>query len=192
MSINAVAFPGSADPPADDETTLVRAAQIDPAAFGELHRRYETRVARYVRSRVDSNEDADDLTQQVFMRALDALPRYRDRKLPFAAWLFAIARNLVSDFHRGRRSSVPFDLLPEALHPDSSQDPEALSLQREAVDRLRVLLLALPKDRRELLALYFGGGLSLRESAAVLGKSYSTVQRQLSDTLATLKEEYGD
>src|SRR5688500_13466750 len=76
-----------------DERAVVRAVRHAPAAFGALYDRYYARIWRYLRARLGSDDDAADLTQQVFLQALDALPRYQERGLPFAAWLFRIARN---------------------------------------------------------------------------------------------------
>src|SRR5438270_7946671 len=92
--------------PERDEAALVRAAQDDPAAFGALYEAHVDRVYAYFRSRTENIQDATDLTQQAFLQALDALPRYRPGKVPFAAWLFRIARNLAINFHRRRRPAV--------------------------------------------------------------------------------------
>ncbi|MDQ2741914.1 MAG: sigma-70 family RNA polymerase sigma factor, partial [Chloroflexota bacterium] len=82
------------------EAALVRIVQTDPDAFGELCVRYSGRLYSYLRARTQSDEDAADLTQQVFVKAFNALPRYRERGLPFGAWLFRIARNLLIDVQR--------------------------------------------------------------------------------------------
>src|SRR5579871_5544010 len=121
---------------ADDESALVAAAQADPAAFDALYRRYLARVYRYLRAQVGSDEDAADLTQHVFLRALDALPRYRPRGAPFAAWLFRIARHAATDAYRRKRSTIAWDALPETLQPAGEQDPEAQVLRLEALARL--------------------------------------------------------
>src|ERR671925_685301 len=136
-----------------DESALVLAAQAEPAAFGALYHRYVTRVYRYLRVRTASEDDAADLTQQVFLQALDALPAYRARGVPFAAWLFRIARNAVTDYHRRRRTTVAWDRLPEALRRIDAGDPETAVLRREALARLRFLLVQLDAEKRELLAL---------------------------------------
>ncbi len=75
-----------------DDQALVRAAQADVAQFNALYHLYVERVHRYMLARTHNAEDAADLTQQVFLQALDALPRYRDRGVPFAAWVFRIAQ----------------------------------------------------------------------------------------------------
>lgn len=174
------------------EAALIRAARADIWAFGELYQRYEARVYRYVRARTDSEEDAADLTQQVFLQALEAFPKYQERGLPFAAWLFRIARNVAIDASRRRRSTLQWDLLPEALHPVSDEDPEAAVLRREAHTRLRAMLADLDAERRELIELRFVARLTLAEIGSVVGKSEEAVRKQLRRTLQGLKERYGE
>ncbi|HEX5503533.1 MAG TPA: sigma-70 family RNA polymerase sigma factor [Thermomicrobiales bacterium] len=174
----------------DEEAALVRAARAEPAAFGALYQRYLPRVYGYLRARAASDDDAADLTQQVFLRALEALPAYRERGLPFAAWLFRIARNAATDAHRRRRATVPWDALPAALQPAASDDPEAGALRREALGQLGAALAALDPDKRELLALRFAARLTAREIAAVVGKSEGATKKQLARTLHALKEHY--
>ena len=193
MSEAAAMLRDSGETSAQDETALVRAAQADPTAFIALYHRYLDRIYAYLRARVASDEDAADLTQQVFLQALDALPRYRGRRGDsFAAWLFRIARNAAIDFHRRRRVTVAWDLLPEALQPIVTRDLDAHILRREAVARLRALFAALDAETRELLVLRFTGGLSIAEIAAVVGKSEAATQKKLFRTIQALKERYHD
>lgn len=175
-----------------DDAAVVRAAQRDPAAFAPLYVRYHPRVYRYLRLRTATGEEAADLTQQVFLQALDALPGYRERGLPFAAWLFRIARNVATDAHRRRRPALDWDLLPERLHATSDDDPEAALLGRERVERLRGKLATLDSDKRELLGLRFAAGLSSREIAPVVGKSEAAVKKQLTRIIQQLREQYRD
>ena len=174
-----------------DEAALVEAARTQPQAFAALYQRYLTRIYRYLRTRADSEEDAADLTQQVFLNALDALATYHERGLPFAAWLFRIARNVATDYHR-RRPTVTWDLVPEALQATGDGGPEAALLQQEALTRLRSVLARLDAEKRELLALRFAAGLTAPEMAAVVGKSEAAVRKQLARTLHALKERYHD
>lgn len=173
-----------------DEAALVAAAQADPSAFDALYRRYLARVYRYLRAHVGSDDEAADLTQHVFLKALDALPRYRPRGSPFAAWLFQIARRVATDAYRRRRPTVAWDALPEALHPLAEQEPEATILRLEALARLETLLARLDARKRELLALRFAAGLSAPEIAKVVGKRPDAVKKQLSRTIQMLKEQY--
>ena len=173
-----------------DEAPLIAAAQADPAAFDALYRRYLARVYRYLRAHVGSDDEAADLTQQVFLKALDALPRFRLRGPPFAAWLFQIAHHTVTDAYRRRRPTVAWETLPEALHPLAEQEPEAATLRLEALAHLGALLAQLDAPKRELLALRFAAGLTAPEIAKVVGKSPDAVKKQLSRTIHMLKEQY--
>lgn len=170
------------------ERFLIRAAQDDPTLFGSLYEHYRDPVYRYLRSRT---ETAEDLLQQVFLRALDALPLYDPDRSPFVAWLLGISRNASIDAHRRRRATVTWDLVPEGLRAGGSE-VEAEVLRREDRSRLGRLFAALPADKRELLVLRFVAGLTVREIAALLGKSEAATKKQLFRTLKTLKEQYHD
>ena len=184
-------LPETSQDTAPDEAALVRAAQVDPTAFDALYRRYLEPVYRYVRAQVPHLEDAADLTQQIFLQALDALPTYQARGLPFAAWLFRIARNAVIDSYRRRKGGgVPLSLLPEDLHPITSDDPLTMVVDREREQRLHDLVGALPPHKRELLMLRFAGQLSSTEIALVVRRSPAAVQKQLTRILLELKGHY--
>jgi RNA polymerase sigma-70 factor (ECF subfamily) len=191
-----IAIPREEDAPpreaGPEEAALVRAAQENAAAFGPLYERYRDRIYAYLRTRTREAEDAADLTQQVFLQALAALPRYRVGRVPFAAWLVRIAHNTAATYHKRHRQTVPWDLLPEALHPQAGEELEAHAARREALDRLETVLRACPPATREILALHFAARLTVAETAAVVGKSEAAVKKQLSRTIRTLKEQYHD
>src|SRR5437763_17100867 len=88
------------------EAPLIAAVQHDPAAFTQIYHLYLDRVYHYLRVRTPTPADAEDLTQQVFLRAWEALPGYQARGVPFAAWLFRIAHNLAADHARRARPSA--------------------------------------------------------------------------------------
>lgn len=173
-----------------DEAWLIVRLHEDPDVFGVLYERYRPRIYGYLRARTVRQEDASDLTREVFIRALEALPNYETRGLPFAAWLFRIARNMLIDLHRRQKTDVPWDFLPEALHPATAWEPERSTLGREDVDRLRFLLSHLQPDKRELILLRFVAGLTTREIAAIVGKREGAVRKQIERTLSALKENY--
>src|SRR5215469_1548083 len=132
----------AASPPARDEqgptdADLVGAAQADPRAFAALYDRYRDRIYWYLLTRTSTLEDADDLLQLVFLKALDALGQYRPARGPFAAWLFGIARHSVATFHTRRPPTVAWDLVPEVLLPLDEHDLEAQLVRREDLGRLR-------------------------------------------------------
>ncbi|HZU14891.1 MAG TPA: sigma-70 family RNA polymerase sigma factor [Chloroflexota bacterium] len=173
----------------DDEALLIREAQRDRAAFAPLYERHADRVYAYLRSRTARDEDAADLTQQVFLQAMDALPRYKPRGTPFIAWLLRIARNAAINFHRRQRHAMAWDLVPPALQPSGGEDHMVRLEQREVLERL---FRDLDDMSREILILRFGAGLSTAEIASVLGKSEAATRMRLLRTLRTLKEHYDD
>jgi len=176
----------------NDEAALIHDARQHPAAFGPLYDRYVDRIYAYLWARTSSAEDAADLTQHVFTQALDALPRYRAGRVPFAAWLFRIARNAATDWRRRQRATVAWDLVPDALHPRAPDDLEAGVLRREALTHLRALLAALDAETRDALILRFTAGLTLAEVGAVIGKSEEATRKKIARALHALKEQYHD
>lgn len=173
----------------DAELALIEAARADPAHFGTLYQTYYTRIYQYLRTRVKSNEDAADLTQQVFLKALAALPGYQPRQVPFAAWLVCIARNTAIDLSRRKVCTVSWDFLPALMQP-LGQDPAEIAVQREEFVRLGQLINELDPYKRELLALRFAAGLNAAQIAAVVGKSHASVQKHLKRTLHIMKENF--
>jgi RNA polymerase sigma-70 factor, ECF subfamily len=173
----------------EDEAALIRAAQLDRAAFGALYERHVDRVYGYLRSRTQSDDDAADLTQQVFLQALDAIPRYEDRGIAFVAWLMRIARNAAVSFHGRRRQTTAWDLLPPALGPATDGDLAAYVARGDTLQRL---FAGLDPQTRELLILRFGAQLTVAEIAAVVGTSQAAIRMRLIRTLRNLRENYHD
>ena len=133
-----------------DDAVLVRAARQDLVAFAALYRRYVTPIYRYLYSRVGNVADAEDLTAQTFVAALEGLPGYHERG-NFAAWLFTIAHNKAADHHRQQRPQLPLD---EALDsPRHGENPLASMMRKEALQRLSALVAGLEEDKQELLRL---------------------------------------
>jgi RNA polymerase sigma-70 factor (ECF subfamily) len=169
---------------------IERARSGDRGAFAELYRRHLRRVFHYLLTYTDTVDDAADLTQHVFLRALEALPRYRQQGMPFSAWLFRIARNAATDTYRRQRKTLPWEHLPVAWEPFTDEDPESLTLRLEVLNRLRLLVAQLSPQKQEMLYLRFAGELTAAEIGAVVGKSEAAVQRQLSRMIQRLKEQY--
>jgi len=173
----------------EPEETLVERAQEDPEAFGVLYERYVDQIYQYVFYRTGDRYDAEDLTAKTFYKALANLDRYRYRGLPFSAWLYRIAHNLVANWHRDRkrRTGIPLDELANvgrgrdsALElVESSERAEAL---REALERL-------PEDRQELLVLKYSTELSNKEIGEVIGRTEGAVKALYHRTLAALRKD---
>jgi RNA polymerase sigma-70 factor (ECF subfamily) len=172
------------------EVQLIEAAKANPQDFAPLYEAYAQQVYRYMRTRVRSDEDAADLTQQTFLHALHALPRYQMRGIPFAAWLFRIAQYTIRQKQRKERITVSWDLLPEEMHPNDECDPEGSLLYSERLIRVSELISKLNTSKRELLALRFAAELSSSEIAVVLNKKQAAVKKQLTRILQSLKEGY--
>lgn len=179
-------------PETASDAEIVHAAQLDPAAFAILYTRYRVRIYRYLRLRTGSDDEAADLTQHVFLKAIDALPGYQERGTPFAAWLFRIAHNAAANSHRGRGRTVTLDNAPDSIWRTDTDNPEAIAIQNERLADLRKLYGQLDNGKQELLALRFGAGLSSREIAPIVGRSEAAVKKQLTRIIHTLRERYGD
>jgi RNA polymerase sigma-70 factor (ECF subfamily) len=169
------------------DSKLVHRAKEDILAFADLYRRHHGRVFSYLRLRSGSDDEAADLTHQVFLKALDGLPRYQERGIPFIAWLLRMARNTATDAARNRHGE-DCDLIPE-VHCDEYANPESAVIERERLERLRNVIATLDQDKRDLLALRFTGGLSAREIGLVVGKSEEATKKQISRTLNFLRQQ---
>lgn len=170
------------------DAELIDLAREDPVAFAEIYRRHMIHVYRYLMTRTGSEGDAADLTQHVFARAFEALPRYQNRGTPVIAWLLRIARNAAHDTYRRQQRTIPWEHLPEELQPHVAVTPEGEAVRREQINQLRILVSQLDADKRELLALRFAGGLTSREIAAVVGRNEGAVKRELSRIIQRLRE----
>ena len=176
----------------DDEAVerLVEAARAgDPEAFGSLFDHYHGPVHRYVAARVGRPSDAEDLTQLVFVKALEALPRYESRGVPFGGWLFRLARNAVIDFVRTSHEHA--DLAKSADRAAHDAGPDELAVIRQEIDAVGAALARLTEDQRDAIALRFFAGLSAREAAEVMGKQEGTVRGLQFRALAALRRELG-
>jgi RNA polymerase sigma-70 factor (ECF subfamily) len=176
-----------------DEADVLAAAAGDQGAFTRLYNRHVPAVYRYLRARVATQEDAADLTQQVFLRAYRRLPEYRPSPSGFGAWLFRIARNAAIDASRRNRQAIPLDAVPEWLVPHAAgAGPEGAAVSAEAVACVRSVIARLGRQKQELLALRFAAGLSSRQIAAVVGKNEPAVKKQLWRLVQQLREELED
>ena len=171
--------------PPTDETSLVRQAATDADAFAELYRRHVTRVYRYHMAHTGNVKDAEDLTSQTFMAALEGIRTYRGTG-SFAAWLMGIASRKRALFFRGRRPEVPLDAANYIPSPGLSTDKAAL--QRLQLERVHQALKVIRPERAEAIILCYFGGLSNQEAGRVLRKSEAAVKMLVSRGLQDLRE----
>jgi RNA polymerase sigma-70 factor (ECF subfamily) len=169
-----------------DTSNLIAEAKRNPAAFAPLYDRYIQSIYRYIYSRVTNAQEAEDLTAQTFLKALEALPRYRDRGY-FAAWLFSIARNQLMDHFRQRKreSNLPI------AEGEAIDDPDLIGqvIQSQKVKYLSSLLTDLDDDEQELIRLRYLAELKFSEIAVLLGKKEDAVKKALYRLLARLENQ---
>src|SRR5437016_8067938 len=116
------------------ERLVQQAKNGDADAFGEIFDHYHEPIYRYVASRVQRPSDAEDLTQSVFVKALEALPRYEVRGIPFGGWLFRLARNAVIDFVRTNRQHA--DIADAVERSDNGTSPDEIVATRQWIEAL--------------------------------------------------------
>jgi RNA polymerase sigma-70 factor (ECF subfamily) len=176
----------------DDETLdrLVAEAQGgNPEAFGRIFDAYVGPIHRFIASRVNRPSDAEDLTQLVFVKALEALPRYEARGIPFGGWLFRLARNAIIDQVRTRRDHL--SLVAAVTRATEDAGPEAMAFLREELDRVAKAMTELTDDQREVIELRFFAGLTVSETAEVMGRQDGTVRGLQFRALAALRRSLG-
>ncbi len=160
----------------EPEDKLVERAKEDPKAFGVLYERYVDQIYQYIFYRTGNRYDAEDLTARTFYKALANLNGYRHKGLPFSAWLYRIAHNLLANWHRDRQRRKAIRLDTVVLTGKEGETAEDLVESRERVEFLREAIARLAPDRQELLILKYVTGLSNREIGKVLGRSEGAVK----------------
>jgi len=172
-----------------DEAVLVELAKTDPQAFGALYERHVDRIYAYIYYRIGNAEDAEDLTARTFYQALDNIQRYVERGVPFAAWLYRIAHNLIANYHRtrGRWKVTSLEDLEVSAEPSNRPDRAA-----ESNERYRALLSAIrrqPEERQRLLIMKFADRLSNQEIGRLMGRTESSIKSLYFRTLKSLKAD---
>jgi RNA polymerase sigma-70 factor (ECF subfamily) len=167
---------------------LVNEAQAGDAwAFGRLFDHFHLPIYRFVASRVRRPSDAEDLTQIVFVKALEALPRYESRGIPFGGWLFRLARNTVIDFVRTSHEHA--DLAQSVERAGMEAGPDELAVTRQEIDAVGTAMSTLTDEQRDAIALRFFAGLSASEAGAVMGKQEGTVRGLQFRAIAALRRQ---
>jgi RNA polymerase sigma-70 factor (ECF subfamily) len=172
-----------------DDMALAQLAGSDAGAFGELYARHVRRIYNYIYYRTGNHHDAEDLTARVFQRALKHVGTFEDKGVPFTAWLYRIAHNLVANWHRdrSRRPVVPLDqhvaVSEIAIHPEV----EAIANEEQGI--LLEAVRELPDDRQQLLILKFVERMSNAQIGEVMGRTEGAIKSLYHRTLNTLREE---
>ena len=165
---------------------VARATAGDTEAFGQIYDLFLDRVYRYVYYRLGNVGDAEDITEQVFLNAWQAVRRYRDKGSPFIAWLLRIAQNAIIDYRRTRKQNSALDegTVDQALWAD----PVAVADLRCTQGELRRAILRLKPEQQQVIIMRLIDDLSYAEVAAALGKSEGAVRVIQHRALAALRE----
>jgi RNA polymerase sigma-70 factor, ECF subfamily len=159
---------------AGERTLVQRATAGDREAFAELYDRFVERIYRYIYYKIGCKADAQDLTAQVFLKALEAIGNYRWTGRPFDAWLYRIAHNAIVDYYRTRRETWPLDEMTAGEEPRDQLDQ--VTRQQWTVEVLQRALLHLTDQQQEVVILRFLEGYSVGEVAQVMGRKPGAIR----------------
>lgn len=169
----------------DEQSLAQRVKQGDKEAFTQLYETHFDRIYRYVTLRVRNKAEAEDMTQQVFVKAFESAPSFEWKGIPLSAWLFRIAHNLVVDYIR-REKKQPTVSLDESLTVSDS-NPQLEVERRLDIERLVSAIKRLTEAQREVIGLRFAGGLSIAEVARVMAKSEGAVKALQHSAIVALR-----
>jgi len=167
-----------------------KAVNGDLEAFGELYQENVQKIYNYIYYRTGDRSDAEDLTARVFQRALRHIGNYQKKDVPFSAWLYRIAHNLVANFFRDtkRRREIPID--EQEYNLPQSEHLESHVIRNEQLDELMVNIRKLPADRQLIIILKFIDDMPNAEIAKILGRSEGAVKSLYHRTLLELRDAY--
>ncbi|HEX7456167.1 MAG TPA: RNA polymerase sigma factor [Candidatus Nanoarchaeia archaeon] len=178
---------GHRKPSSASLNTLIASAQNgNTEAFGEIYDQYIERVYRFVYFKVGRKEIAEDLTQDIFMKALENLGKYRNEG-SFDAWIFAISRNTVIDYYRTKKGEISLDLIREPHAVDNTQHLEI----KEEFERVFKVLQDLSEAEQEVIILHSIEQYSFSEIAGITDRNEEYLRVLKHRALKKLKEELG-
>ncbi len=170
-----------------EDKVLVEKAKKDREAFEALYDKYISKVYTYAYYRTGNVEDAEDITESVFLHAFLNLDRYRHMGLPFSSWLMRIAHNLIANWYRDRSKKTTVSLEYAEHITDTARSPEEHAEAREVQEMVWRMLETLSEERRQALILRYAGGLKHREIGEIMGKSPVAVKVLIHRSLSTLQ-----
>ena len=173
----------------NDENAVTLACRGNPEAFSFLYEKNVTRIYNYIFYRIGSASDAEDITSRVFFRAFGHINSYVEKGVPFSAWLYRIAHNLIANWHRDnlRRKEVPLEDHLEM--PQKADQPEKLLEKNQETELLMRGIRRLSPDRQQLILLKYLEDLSNAEIAQIMGRSEGAIKSLYHRALIMLREE---
>jgi RNA polymerase sigma-70 factor (ECF subfamily) len=175
------------DVPRDDERELVERAKRDPRQFGALYDRHFQQIYRFVYSRVREQTAAEDVTSEIFMKALKAVPRYQDTGRPFSAWLYQIAVNAIADRYRTLRPTQPLEDFHDLSVAEKPLEEQAA--HRDEIRRIWALVEVLPVQQKTALVLKFQEDMKIEDIAVAMGKSPGAVKLLIHRGVSRLRQD---
>jgi RNA polymerase sigma-70 factor (ECF subfamily) len=170
----------------EEERLQILAAQRDRAAFAPLYERYVDQIYGYAHMLTKDREKAEDVTAATFAKALEELPRFQWRGVPYSAWLYRVAANMVA-----REKRRPGWIELEQHHAADTPDPADIAVEMDRDADVRAAVAALPADQRQAVLMRFGGEMRNREIAEVMGRSEGAVKLLTFRALTALRRRLG-
>ncbi len=169
----------------DEQSLVRRAQQQDSEAFAQLYENYFDKIYRYVVLKIGNKIEAEDVTQQVFVKALRSISLFKWRGWPFSAWLYRIAHNQTVDYLRKKaRQAVPLDVSRAV----SDSNPEMAAQRKMDIEQLLLATKQLTKAQQEVISLRFTSELSTAEVAKIMGKSQGAVKALQHSAIVALRK----
>jgi len=186
MSINDQEHPDTSTP--EDQLILLAGAG-DNQAFSLLYERYVTKIFNYIYYRTGNIPEAEDLTERVFYRALGHISSYKNMGLPFSAWLYRIAHNLVANWHRDNARRKEYPLEDHVNLPFRGDHPEVTMMKDQEQGKLLSIIRQLPEERQIVVILKFVEHLSNSEIAVIMNRSEGAIKSLYHRTLLQLRND---
>ncbi len=170
----------------NEESIIRRAKQRDQMALTQLYEEYFDKIYRYIVLKIGERTEAEDMTQQVFLKAFKNISTYKYQGLPFSSWLYRIAHNQIVDYLRkkSRRGTVPLNESLAAGDSDPTQEAE-LNLDIEELSRATKRL---TKAQQEVISLRFAGEFSIAQVARVMGKTEGAIKALQHSAIVSLRK----
>lgn len=170
----------------DEQALVGRAQQHQQDAFAELYERYFDKIYRYCVFKIGNRAEAEDMAQQVFLKAAKSISSFKWRNIPFSAWLYRIAHNQIVDYLRkkSRQTSLPLD---EAVAVSDSNPQKTAELKMD-IEQMLVATRGLTPAQREVISLRFAGELPIARVAEVMGRSQGAVKALQHSAIVALRK----
>ena len=171
----------------DEGDILERAISGEEEAFSVLYQENVKKIYNYIYYRTGNTHDAEDLTARVFQRALKHITKYKKTKVPFSAWLYRIAHNLVANWHRDNKRKNELPLEEHSYIKSKAEMPEKQIENQQEVEKLMDAIHKLRGDRQQLLILKYVENLSNKEVGIIMRKSEGAIKSLYHRTLKELR-----